>query len=171
MTLSSDSEEEHQVEPENFLQDTEPAAPIPPALQLRHDNIARNNAEFEKIFGRPFAKVINRKSRQRHTCVSDDESHDSASGLSIRSVRRQTIKLKCDKVLLSGSESDCSAVSDASYNYENLTDLQIKEQGSLISSKVGQAFIDRFKLCLLNEKDKINHNNYVLYCVFIIGVT
>ena len=171
MTLSSDSEEEHQVEPENFQQDTEPAAPIPPALQLRHDNIARNNAEFENIFGRPFAKVRNRKSRQRHTCVSDDESHDSASEISISSVRRKTIKLKCDEVLLSGSESDCSAVSDASYNYENLTDLQIKEQGSLISSKVGQAFIDRFKLCLLNEKDKTNHNNYVLYCVFIIGVT
>jgi hypothetical protein len=32
-------------------------------------------------------------------------------------------------------------------------------------TQVRQAFVDRFKLCLLNAKDKINHNNYVLYCI------
>jgi hypothetical protein len=123
---------------------------VPPYLQLRLDNLARNDSEYKKLFGGKLP--IEKAKRSKAKRVSDDDIHvhDTKSDCNVRRNTLRTILCRKNEnasnvkraIPLSDYESD---VSDASYNYEKLTNNQMKEQDFFILSKLGQTFTDRFQ--------------------------
>ncbi len=122
----------------------------PPMMQLRLENIARNNAMLVEIGIEPttvpVVKAKQTRRRRPRVPSADDDTRVSERPrrTNTETQDKNNSKIKCSTCLFDNDTDSDSDDSEAPYNYETLTDIQIEQQDSLIVSKVGQTFIDRF---------------------------